>query len=141
VYKATISSFVHAPDLAGALSSVVAFLTISLGALAYVGSRLERPASDMEGKAAAFVEEMISSVRVIQSFGIGSKLCDHLELTLLKPLQELGAKRSVIRSLERSLVYVALFLAYSLAFWYGGLRIERHGLEVGNAWIVSVLTC
>jgi ATP-binding cassette subfamily B (MDR/TAP) protein 1 len=67
---------------------------------------------------------------------MGESLIKRFDGDLLKRLQKLGAKRSIIRSLEQSSVYFALFLTYSLAFWFGGIQV-RGGLETGHVLTVS----
>lgn len=74
---------------------------------------------------------MISSVRTVQSFGMRSSLVKRLDNDLLNGLQKLGAKRSVIRSLEQAAVYFACFLVNSVVFWYGGILV-RQGADIGN---------
>jgi ABC-type multidrug transport system fused ATPase/permease subunit len=60
---------------------------------------------------------------------------DRLDSHMLKRLQRLGAHRSIIRSLQQSSVYFALFLTYSLSFWYGGIQV-RKGLATGHVLTV-----
>ena len=126
----------NSPKLASVLFGVIPFVLAIFGFLGWANDVLGGPANDLEGRASSLVEQILSSVRIVQSFNMGPSLIKRFDGDLLKRLRTLGAKRSVIRSLEQSSVYFALFLMYSLAFWFGGIQV-REGLDTGHVLTVS----
>ena len=118
------------------LFAVIPFVVLIFGFLGWANDIVGGPANNLEGQTSSLVEQILSSVRIVQSFNMGGSLIKRFDGDLLKRLQKLGAKRSVIRSLEQSSVYFALFLTYSLAFWFGGIQV-RGGLETGHVLTVS----
>lgn len=104
--------------------------------LSWANSVVGVPTNHLEGRVSTLVEQILSSVRIVQSFNMGSDLIKRFDGELLEQLRKLYAKRSMIRSLEQSSVYFAVFLAYSMAFWFGGIQV-RKGLETGRLMTVS----
>lgn len=115
---------------------MVPFVVIIFAFLGWANDIVSAPANNLEGQTSSLAEQILSSVRIVQSFNMGGGLIKRFDGDLLKRLQKLGAKRSVIRSLEQSSVYFALFLLYSLAFWFGGIEV-RAGLATGHVLTVS----
>ncbi|GHJ89384.1 hypothetical protein NliqN6_5786 [Naganishia liquefaciens] len=131
IIAAITSSFANSPKLAGVLFAVIPFVVLIFGFFGWLNDIVGGPANNLEGQTSSLVEQILSSVRIVQSFNMGGSLIKRFDGDLLKRLQKLGAKRSIIRSLEQSSVYFALFLTYSLAFWFGGIQV-RGGLETGH---------
>lgn len=129
--QAIVSSFINSSRLAGVLFSLVPFVIIVFGILGWANNVIGGPANNLEGQTSSLVEQILSSIRVVQSLNMGPSLIKRLDTDLFKRLQKLGAKRSIIRSLQQSSIYFALFLTYSLAFWYGGIEV-RGGLATGH---------
>lgn len=73
---------------------------------------------------------------VVQAFDMGETVIKRMNDTLCRQSQRLGVRRSFIRSSKQSSVYFALFLTYSLTFWYGGIEVRR-GLDTGRVMTVS----
>jgi ATP-binding cassette subfamily B (MDR/TAP) protein 1 len=134
--QALTSSFVTAPKLAGFLFATIPLLLFIIGILSWANNIVGVPANNLEGRVSTLVEQILSSVRIVQSFNMGSSLMKRLDGELLEQLRKLCAKRSMIRSLEQSSVYFAVFLTYSMAFWFGGNQV-RKGLETGRVMTVS----
>lgn len=138
--QALISSFINSPKLAGVLFSIVPFGILFFAILDRQNHALGGLADSLEGQASSFIEQLFSSVRLVQSFNMGPGLITQLDKNLYKRLQKLSAKRSIIRSLEQAFIYFAMFLVYSLAFWYGGIQV-RAGLATGHVVTVSRMFC
>lgn len=134
-FQGLTSAFANSPKLGGVLFSLIPFLIIVFGVLNWGNNIVAAPANDLEGQTSTLIEQILSSVRIVQSFNMGSSLIQRLDSDLLKRLQKLGAKRSIIRALEQSSVYFAVFLTYSLTFWYGGIQV-RQGLATGHVLTV-----
>jgi ATP-binding cassette subfamily B (MDR/TAP) protein 1 len=110
------------------------------GFLGWANNVIGRPANKFEGQTSSLVEQILSSIRVVQSSNMGPSLIKRLDTDLFKRLQKLGSKRSIIRSLQQSSIYFALFLTYSLAFWYGGIEVKG-GLATGHVVTVTGFPC
>jgi ATP-binding cassette subfamily B (MDR/TAP) protein 1 len=107
-------------------------------ALGYWAEAVAVTKGPMDGKTSSFIEQILSSVRIVQSFDMAPKLLRKLQTGMLAPLKRLSTKTSATRALEQAAAYGAGFLVYSLAFWYGGISVQG-GLSVGNFLTVSRL--
>ncbi|TKY86344.1 hypothetical protein EX895_004493 [Sporisorium graminicola] len=129
---AVIVGFVKAPRVAGVLFALLPLITIIFAVLAKATEIVGAPALRIEGQSSTFLEQILGSVRVVQSFGMESRLIERLDKAMLKPLEKLGMRKSAIRGLENSAVYLMLCLTYSLAFWWGAINIVEGKTDVGN---------
>lgn len=108
--------------------------------LGYWSDAVATTKGPMDGKTSSFIEQILSSVRIVQSFDMAPKLLRKLQTGMLAPLRKLSKKTSATRALEQAAAYGAGFLVYSLAFWYGGIQVQA-GLSVGNFLTVSRIPC
>jgi ATP-binding cassette subfamily B (MDR/TAP) protein 1 len=136
MYQAFVSAFVHAPKLAGVLFALIPFTMVMFTALGYWSESVAVTKGPMDGKTSSFIEQILSSVRIVQSFDMAPKLLRKLQTGMLGPLKKLSTKTSATRALEQAAAYGAGFLVYSLSFWYGGISVQG-GLSVGNFLTVS----
>ncbi|CAE6449842.1 unnamed protein product [Rhizoctonia solani] len=139
---ALIMAFSRAARLAGVVFGVVPLAFILFISSGYLAAKADARLLDVEGQAGTLLEQILSSVRVVQSFAAESFLVKKYDQYLdqarniLEPLQRLGKWRSVVRGLELSISYCILNLTYSVAFWYGSQLIVRDNLEVGLMFTV-----
>ncbi|CAE6421110.1 unnamed protein product, partial [Rhizoctonia solani] len=132
---ALIMAFSRAPRLAGVVFGVVPLAFILFISSGYLAAKADARLLDIEGQAGTLLEQILSSVRVVQSFAAESflvKKYDHY----LAQLQSLGKWRSIVRGLELSVSFCILNLTYSVAFWYGSQLIVRENLAVGLMFTV-----
>ena len=133
-----MSAFVHAPKLAGVLFALIPFTMILFTGLGYWSDAVAQVKAPMDGKTSSFIEQILSSVRIVQSFDMAPKLLRKLQNSMLAPLKKVSTKTSATRALEQAAAYGAGFLVYSLSFWYGGIQVAD-GLSVGNFLTVRPL--
>lgn len=134
--KCFVSAFVHAPKLAGVLFALIPFTFIIFSALGILSDKAGQSADVLDGKASSLIEQILSSVRIVQSFNIGNKLVLKLENEMLRPLRALSRVKSMTKAIELAAAFGAGFLVYSVSFWYGGITVSE-GTEVGNVLTVS----
>lgn len=127
---------VHAPRLGGVLFALIPIVMSIFAGLGYWAESVSKRVSETDGKASSFIEQIISSVRVVQSFNMSQRLIARLEHGLLGPLRILARRRAMVKALEQGLVYGAGFIVYSACFWYGGIEVTR-GTSVGDVLTVS----
>lgn len=135
VFAALISAFVHAPRLGGVLFSLIPFAVISFAILGWATDALGGPALIVQGRTASLCEQVLSSVRIVQAFGMGPQLIRRLNDGMLAKLERLGLGRSLVNGIEQSAIYFVLNASYALCFWYGSIQVAN-GVTVG-----AVLTC
>ncbi|WWC59907.1 uncharacterized protein I303_102469 [Kwoniella dejecticola CBS 10117] len=131
ILTALISAFVHVPRLAGVLFAMIPFIMAVFTGLGYWSDHVSRSSDVLDGKAATLIEQMLSSVRIIQSFNLAPRLLSKLEYDMLEPLRRLARKKTAVKGLEFGIAFGAGFLVYSMAFWYGGIEVSR-GQSVGH---------
>ncbi|CCO35093.1 ATP-binding cassette, subfamily B (MDR/TAP),member 1 [Rhizoctonia solani AG-1 IB] len=132
---ALIMAFSRAARLAGVVFGVVPLAFILFISSGYLAAKADARLLDVEGQAGTLLEQILSSVRVVQSFAAESFLVKKYD-QYLDQLQRLGKWRSIVRGLELSISYCILNLTYSVAFWYGSQLIVRDNLEVGLMFTV-----
>ncbi|WVQ95838.1 hypothetical protein IAU59_002937 [Kwoniella sp. CBS 9459] len=131
IISAFVSAFVHAPRLAGVLFVLIPFTMFVFTGLGYWSDSVSQAGDQIDGKAATMIEQILSSVRIVQSFELGPRLLSKLEYDMLRPLQRLARKKTAVKGLELGTAFGAGFLVYSMCFWYGGIEVTR-GRSVGD---------
>ncbi|GAB1521178.1 hypothetical protein RhiTH_004269 [Rhizoctonia solani] len=132
---ALIMAFSKAAHFAGVIVGVVPLAFILFVSVGYLAAKADSRLLDLEGQSGTLLEQILGSVRVVQSFAAESFLVKKYD-EYLTALQRLGKWRSIVRGLELSISYCVLNLTYSVAFWYGSKLIVRENLEVGLMFTV-----
>ncbi|OCF38975.1 hypothetical protein I317_07230 [Kwoniella heveanensis CBS 569] len=131
IVTAFVSAFVHAPRLAGVLFVLIPFTMIVFTGLGYWSDNVAQAGDQIDGKAATMIEQILSSVRIVQSFDLGPRLLSKLQYDMLRPLQKLARRKTAVKGLELGTAFGAGFLVYSMCFWYGGIEVTK-GRSVGD---------
>ena len=127
-----IIGFTKAPRIAGVLFALLPLTMIIFTVLGKATEVIGIPALRIESRSSTFLEQVLGSVRVVQSFGMENQLLKRFDKVMLKPLEKLGMRKSAIRGLETSAVYFMLNLTYSLAFWWGAINIVEGKVLIGD---------
>jgi ATP-binding cassette subfamily B (MDR/TAP) protein 1 len=130
------SAFAHAPRLGGVLFSLIVSSMAIFYFLGIYSDRAAQTRSPLDGKASTFVEQVISSVRIVQSFDMSDRLLHRLDHGMLKPLKTMAKTKAGFKALEQAVAFGFAMLVYSMCFWYGGISVE-HGVSVGAVVTVS----
>ncbi|WVR07870.1 hypothetical protein IAU60_004913 [Kwoniella sp. DSM 27419] len=93
--------------------------------LGYWSDRVSQRSDSVDGKAATFIEQILSSVRIVQSFDLGPRLLGTLDNDMFRPLLRLARTKTSIKGLELGVAYGCGLLVYSMCFWYGGIEVTR----------------
>jgi len=109
---------------------------IMFAGLGYWSDSAQEARSPLDGQVSSFIETMLSSVRVVQSFDMGNHLLLKLEHTMLRPLRKLSTKVATTKALEQAAGYGVAFLVYSMCFWYGSISVAN-GTTIGDVITVS----
>ncbi|CAE6488384.1 unnamed protein product [Rhizoctonia solani] len=132
---ALIMAFSRAAHLAGVVVGVVPLAFILFVTVGYLASKADSRLLDVEGQSGTLLEQILGSIRVVQSFAAETFLIKKYDQYLAQ-LQRLGKWLSIVRGLELSISYCVLNLTYSVAFWYGSQLIVRDNLQVGLMFTV-----
>ncbi|WWD19426.1 hypothetical protein CI109_103886 [Kwoniella shandongensis] len=132
IVTALVSAFVRSPRMAGVLLCLLPIIFGFFGISGYYFDKVSQTSDEIDGRASTLIEQGLSSVRIIQSFGIGSRLLAKLESDMFRPLQSLAIRINGIKGLQMGVVYGFGFIVYSMGFWYGGISIVKNGVSVGN---------
>ncbi len=132
IIASAVIGFIKAPRIAGVLFALLPLTMIIFTVLGKATEIVGAPALRIEARSSTFLEQVLGSVRVVQSFGMESQLLKRFDKVMLKPLEKLGMRKSAIRGLETSAVYFVLNLTYSLAFWWGAINITEGKVLIGN---------
>ncbi|PWN47942.1 P-loop containing nucleoside triphosphate hydrolase protein [Violaceomyces palustris] len=132
VVSAICIAFSRDAILAGVLFSTIPFTFIVFGVLGWLNELADEPVNRLQDHTSSYLEQVLSSVRLIQSFGIESSIVKRLDESLLRPLERSRLVKSLVRSLEMSSVYFVLIVSYGVAIWWGSRQIVERGLGVGT---------
>ncbi|MCO5565328.1 hypothetical protein L7F22_019001 [Adiantum nelumboides] len=127
-----IIGFSVAARVTGFLFTVVPIIFAIFGLLGYASELVGGPALRLEGRASTFLEEVIGSMRIVQSFGMAKALLQKYDQDLLGKVQKYSKQKALIRGAEAGLVYFLLFLTYSASFWWIGHLLVRGQVDLGN---------
>ncbi|KAG8983393.1 hypothetical protein FRB90_006065 [Tulasnella sp. 427] len=128
---ALISSFIVAPRLAGVLFAILPFGLILLAAVATFGDQIQGKITEADGKANTFLEQILSSIRIVQAFAAENILISKYDQHL-SGLEKDGTTRAAFKALEVAISYFVLTLVYSTAIWFGSQEVTKHGLAVSS---------
>ncbi|CAG5126531.1 unnamed protein product, partial [Candidula unifasciata] len=124
------------------LTPVLAIISGILGRLVATYSAREQ---QLYASAGAIAEEVISCIRTVISFNGHSREL-HRYGVALEGCKKLGIRKSVFAGLSVGLLFLAMFAAYGLAFWFGSTQVNDYynsngedGLSPGA--ILSVFFC
>ncbi|XP_052095836.1 ATP-dependent translocase ABCB1-like isoform X5 [Mytilus californianus] len=93
--------------------------------------------SEAYAKAGAIAEEVFSSIRTVVSFGGQKKECQRYN-SHLQNAKDVGIRKGYTNGFSVGLVYVVMFGAYALGFWYGAklVREESDNYTIGKVLII-----
>ncbi|XP_053373101.1 ATP-dependent translocase ABCB1-like isoform X2 [Mercenaria mercenaria] len=123
------------------LTLVVIAISPLLAGAAFVMSKLVGMASGAElkayAKAGAIAEEVMGAIRTVVAFGGEEKECERYNANLIEA-RDLGIKKGLVNGITLGMVWMIMFLAYALGFWYGAKlsREEPENYSIGNVMIV-----
>ncbi|KAI9632019.1 P-loop containing nucleoside triphosphate hydrolase protein [Dioszegia hungarica] len=135
IIASLISAFIAAARVAGVLLALVPFTVIIFTGLGWWTERASRTVDILDGRASSLIEQILSSVRISQSFNMGDRLLLKLENDMLGPLRRMSRKKSAVKAIEFAAAFGAGFLVYCLSFWYGGIAVQD-GYPIGNVLTV-----
>ncbi|KAL0253558.1 hypothetical protein I308_100931 [Cryptococcus tetragattii IND107] len=125
-----VLAFVRSPRLAGALISILPVIMICGGIMMTAMAKFGTAALDHIAKAGSLAEEVIGSIRTVQAFGkekiLGNKFADHIEKSKV-----IGRKGSIFEGFGLSIMFFAIYAAYALAFYYGGILVSDGDADSG----------
>ncbi|KAG8754876.1 hypothetical protein FRC11_006395, partial [Ceratobasidium sp. 423] len=127
---AIVMAFSRAPRLAGVVFSIIPFSLILFTLVGQLSSKAESRLLTVDGQASTLLEQILSSVRVVQSFAAETFLAKKYD-AYLQRLQKLAKWRSLVRGMELGVANCVTCLIYSLTFWYGSRLVVGEGLQVG----------
>ncbi|BFZ54826.1 hypothetical protein PYCC9005_001863 [Savitreella phatthalungensis] len=134
-FSAFIIAFIKNWKLTLILISIVPALFISLGVISRFVERFFKQTLEFYSVAGMLAEEVMSSVRVTQSFGTQERL-GKLYDTHLEKSEQAGRKKALSMALLLGSLFFILYAAYGLAFWEGSRLILKGELDSGI--VVSV---
>ncbi|KAE8259182.1 hypothetical protein A4X13_0g1187 [Tilletia indica] len=124
-------AFARSPKVAAIIFGLIPLNVVVFAILGIFSEKIGAPAAAMEGRVATFVEQMLSSPRVVQAFSMQAALVQRLERAMLTPLRVLGRRRAAIRGAEVSTLFFIIFGAYGLFFAWGAFLISHGYTSVG----------
>ncbi|CAE6474640.1 unnamed protein product [Rhizoctonia solani] len=130
IWSLIVMAFSRAPRLAGVVFSIIPFSFIAFAIIGQLSSKAEERLLTIDGQAGTLLEQILSSVRVVQSFAAETFLAKKYD-AYLQRLQRIAKWRSIVRGLELGMANCVISLIYSLTFWYGSRLVVGEGLEVG----------
>ncbi|KAG8777844.1 hypothetical protein FRC12_000178 [Ceratobasidium sp. 428] len=132
---ALIMAFSRAARLAGVVFGVIPLAFILFIGVGYLSALADARLLQVDGHAGTLLEQILSSVRVVQSFAAENFLAKKYDQYLAQ-LQKLGKWRSIVRGLELSIANCILNLTYSVAFWYGSQQMVYSNMAVGLVFTI-----
>ncbi|XP_076061207.1 ATP-dependent translocase ABCB1-like [Oratosquilla oratoria] len=113
-----VTAFIYGWELTLVILSVFPLLAISTGFMAKAQSTLTKSELEEYSKAGSIAEEVISSIRTVAAFGGESKEVDRYEQNLVFA-KKAGIRRGLVTGVGMAFMWLIIYAAYALAFWYG----------------------
>ena len=101
----------------------------------YFTSSASKEELDDYAEAGAIAQEVLGSIRTVTAFNGQKFEAKRYEMPLLRA-QYSGIKKSALVGFSIGFFFLALFLVYAIAFWYGGELVIKDGYDIGTKLIV-----
>ncbi|WVR08476.1 hypothetical protein IAU60_005531 [Kwoniella sp. DSM 27419] len=125
-----ILAFARSWRLALAVSSILPVIMIAGFIMMSAMAKFGTGALQHIAQAGTLAEEVIGSIRTVQAFGkqkiLGAKFNEHIEKS-----RKLGKKGALIEAAGLSVMFFAIYSAYALAFFYGGVLVTQGRADSG----------
>lgn len=131
-----VMAFVRAPTVAGVLLTVLVFAVLVTTTLGALGDMVTSSALDVDSRLSTFVEQVLSSVRVVHSFELTQILVARMHTLYIAPLARFVARRAAVKGADVSSMYFVINALYSLGFWWGSVQIAK-----GREQMDGVISC
>ncbi|TYJ55629.1 hypothetical protein B9479_003661 [Cryptococcus floricola] len=126
-----VLAFVKSPRLAGALFSIFPVILMVGGIMMKGMSKYGTGSLEYIAKAGNIAEEVIGSIRTVHAFGkeqvLGDKFNHQIELS-----RKMGKKGSNYEGIGLGIMFFAIYAAYALAFFYGGVLVTQGRVDSGT---------
>ncbi|ORY01608.1 ABC multidrug transporter Mdr1 [Basidiobolus meristosporus CBS 931.73] len=129
--SAFIIAFTRNWKLTLVLCVIIPLIAISVGVLNFFNSKYVKKALDYYSLSGTLAEEVFSSIRTAVAFGQQKKLGDMYDVNIANAKKQ-GMKKSLLTGLGIGVIFLIIYAAYSLAFWFGGKLINNNELDVGQ---------
>ncbi|XP_013418888.1 multidrug resistance protein 1 [Lingula anatina] len=85
--------------------------------------------------AGAVAEEVLGAIRTVAAFGGEKKEVERYSANL-QEAQKVGIKKGIISGAGQGMIWIIIFSAFALAFYYGGTLIRNEGFSGGQLLMV-----
>ena len=130
-----IIAFIKSWELTLVLLSVIPLMGGAAFVMGTVNGKFQTLISQVYSEAGNYAEETLSSVRTVIAFGAQKKMSRRYD-NALKSARKVGIRKSVTMGLGLGFMFFFMYLAYSLAFYYGSRMLYNNKIESGT--IVNV---
>ncbi|ORX41151.1 multidrug resistance protein 1 [Kockovaella imperatae] len=132
-----VLAFVRGPILALALSSIlIVIMFVGIMMHKFMGP-WNMQALDAIAKGGSLAEEVVGSVRTAQAFGTVAVLRSKFEV-YMDTMKEKGRKLAVVEGLGVGGMFFAIYSAYALAFFFGGILAVREPNKYNAGVVINV---
>ncbi|KAI3626577.1 hypothetical protein CBS9595_001938 [Malassezia furfur] len=131
-----VMAFSRAPTVAGVLLTVLVFAVLVTTTLGALGDMVTSSALDIDSRLSTFVEQVLSSVRVVHSFELTHILVTRMHTLYIAPLARFVTRRAAVKGGDVASMYFVINALYSLGFWWGSVQIAK-----GREQMDGVISC
>lgn len=125
-----VLAFARQARLAGAMTSILPVIMITGAIMGVATTKYTTGSLKYVSKGGTLAEEIISSIRTVHAFGtqrvLGAKFDGFIGQS-----RAMGIKGSLIEGMGLSIMFFAIYSAYALAFFYGGILIAQGKADGG----------
>lgn len=125
-----VTAFSRSARIAGMLLTVAVFTGLVLSITGYVSDRVTDNALGLDGRMSTYTEQVLGSIRVVQSFSIADALIQRMQALYMHPLTRIAWQRALTKGIDMGALYFMIQTLYALAFWWGSVQIGRGHEEV-----------
>ncbi|CED82672.1 Multidrug/pheromone exporter, ABC superfamily [Phaffia rhodozyma] len=131
ICSSLVMAFKVSPQVGGVLFGIFPFAGILPYLSTEFSSRPFAKISRMEGHAALFLEQVLSTVRIVKVLQASDTLVSVYD-SYLRKIEKDGNIVVLSKGFAFSTACFSVFAAYALCFYRGGVRVAYHGLSSGN---------
>ncbi|KAJ3406830.1 GTPase-activating protein [Chytridiales sp. JEL 0842] len=113
------------------LLSVLPFIVGSVGILTFFNSKFQTQILNIYSQAGSVAEETISALRTVTAFNAQKKMCTRYDAEL-GGARAAGVKKSIAMGFGLGFLFMVIYFAYALAFYYGSVLLQDNLIDAGT---------
>ena len=128
-------AFIYGWKLALVIMSIFPVLIISALTMFAITTSFQKKENDAYASAGAIAEEVLNSIKTVTSFAGQQEEIKRYNKNL-EIAKDVGVRKAITTGISIGTLFLVLYSAYGLGFWYGGKLVVEENYSIGDVMLV-----